>query len=189
MDQWYTVHTKPNAEYQTATALQERGLETYIPELESPNHGNGRTKKPFFPCYLFARVDFEVTGLSQLQWTPGLRRVVAFDDHPVPLADEVVNSMRRKLDDVNASGRFVHNFRPGEVVRITEGPLQGMLAIFKGPSTPAERVQVLLTFLGRASRAHVPALDLEKAAPEDEASVPTKRPRRTRGRGRRISYG
>ena len=162
-------------------------METYIPELESPNRGNGRSKKPFFPCYLFVRVDFEVTGLSQLQWTPGLRRVVAFDDHPVPLADEVISLMRRKLDGVNASGQLAHNFRPGETVRITDGPLQGMLAIIEGPSTPAERVQVLLTFLGRTRRAHVPAFDLEKAASKDEAST-SRRLRRTRGRGRRVRY-
>ena len=188
MDQWYAVHTKPNAEYQTAKALQRRGIETYLPELESPNRGSGCSKKPFFPCYLFVRVDFEVTGLSQLRWTPGLRRVVAFDDRPVPLADEVINLMRRKLDGVNASGQLAHNFRPGEMVRITDGPLQGILAVFEGPSTPAERVQVLLTFLGRASRAHVPVYDLEKAAPKNGATTPTRRPRRTRGRGRRIRY-
>jgi transcription antitermination factor NusG len=187
MDRWYTVHTKPNAEYQTATALQERGIETYIPELESPNRANGRSRKPFFPCYLFVRVDFEVTGLSQLQWTPGLRRVVAFDDRPVPLEDEVITLMRRKLDGVGADGQSTHNFHPGETVRITDGPLQGMLAIFEGPSTPAERVQVLLTFLGHASRAHVPVFDLEKAAPMDDTPAP-RRPRRTRGSGRRIKY-
>jgi transcriptional antiterminator RfaH len=185
MDQWYTVHTRPNAEFQAATALQERGIETYLPELESSNRGNGRSKKPFFPCYLFVRVDFEVTGLSQLQWTPGLRRVVAFDDRPVPLPDEVINLIRRKLDGVSAA--TAHNFRPGETVRITDGPLQGMLAVFEGPSTPAERVRVLLDFLGRGRRAHVSVADVEKVASKAQASAP-KRPRRTRGRGRRINY-
>jgi len=187
MERWYAVHTKPNAEYQTATALRRRGVETYIPELESPKHRNGRGKKPFFPCYLFARVDFEVTCLSQLQWTPGLRRVVAFDDHPVPLEDEVINLMRRKLNGGSAYDQSAHDFHPGETVRITDGPLQGMMAIFEGPSTPAERVHVLLTFLGRARRAQVSTSDLENAGPGDEASTP-KRSRRTRGRGRRIRY-
>jgi transcriptional antiterminator RfaH len=187
MKHWYAVHTKPNAEYQTATALQRRGVETYIPELESPNHRNGRDKKPFFPCYLFARVDFEVTCLSQLQWTPGLRRVVAFDDRPIPLEDETIHLIRRKLNGVCDDGQLAHDFHPGEAVRISDGPMQGMMAIFEGPSSPAERVRVLLTFLGRARRAHVSTSDLEKAAPEDGAST-LKRLRRTRGRGRRIKY-
>ena len=187
MKRWYAVHTKPSSEYQTATALQRRGVETYIPEIESPKHRNGRGKKPFFPCYLFARVDFEVTCLSQLQWTPGLRRIVAFDDRPIPLEDEVINLIRCKLNGVSADGQLVHDFHPGETVHITDGPLQGMMAIFEGPSTPAERVRVLLTFLGRARRAHVSTSDLEKAAPEDGAPA-LNRPRRTRGQGRRIRY-
>ncbi|GAB4531012.1 MAG: hypothetical protein Kow0063_09790 [Anaerolineae bacterium] len=72
-------------------------------------------------------------------------------------------------------------------MRIIDGPLQGLLAIFEGPSTPAERVQVLLTFLGCARRIQVAPSDLEKATTGDEA-VSSKRPRRTRGRGRRIKY-
>ena len=140
-----------------------------------------------FLCYLFIRVDFERVSLSRVQWTPGLRRVVSFDDRPVPLPDAAIDLIRRKLEGLNAAGGLpVHAFQPGDTVRITDGPLQGMLAIFEGPSTPAERVRVLLTFLGRASRAHVSATDLEKAAPEVQVPLP-KRPRRTRGRGRRIN--
>jgi transcriptional antiterminator RfaH len=121
-----------------------------------------------------------------VQWTPGLRRVVAFGDRPVPLPDEVIDLIRRKLEGLNAGGGWpVHTFQPGETVRITDGPLQGLLAIFEGPSKPSERVRVLLTFLGQAKHVNLPAADLEKAPPETGAPAP-KRPRRTRGRGRRI---
>ncbi len=59
-----------------------------------------------------------------------------------------------------------------------------MLAIFDEPTTPARRVQVLLSILG-ASRVQVDVADLEKV----DAEVPApKRRRRTRGRGRRINY-
>lgn len=186
MEQWYTLYTKPNAEYQVEASLQKRGIQTYLPEVESPTTSHERGWKPFFPCYLFIKVDFETVGISHVQWTPGLRRVIAFDDCPVPLSDEVVELMRRKVDGIKATGSGLGNtFQPGETVRITQGPLQGMPAIFDGPSTPAERVRVLLAFLGHASRAYVSVTDLEKAPPETQAPVP-KRPRRTRGGGRRF---
>jgi hypothetical protein len=35
MEHWYTLYTKPNAEYQVAASLQERGLQTYL-NLSSP---------------------------------------------------------------------------------------------------------------------------------------------------------
>jgi transcription elongation factor/antiterminator RfaH len=186
MEQWYTLYTKPNAEYQVAASLQKREIQTYLPEIELPKDRRGRDRKPFFPCYLFIKADLRVVGLSRVRWTPGLRRIVAFDDWPVPLPDEVISLIQRKLGELNAAGgRPAHVFRPGDTVRITDGPLQSMLAIFEGPTTPAERVRVLLTFLGHARRASVPVTDLEQAPSETEVSVP-KRPRRTRGRGRRI---
>jgi len=185
MEFWYTLYTKPNAEYQVATSLQKRGIQAYLPEVESPKTGQEQ-RKPFFPCYLFIEIDFETVGLSQVQWTPGLRRVVAFDDRPVPLSGEVIDLIRHRLEETKTveSGP-AHTFQIGETVRVADGPLQGLLAIFEGPSAPTQRVQVLLNFLGQVSRAHVPIRDLEKAPPEAQAPPP-KRPRRTRGHGRRI---
>lgn len=187
MEQWYTLYTKPNAEYQVVTALQQRGVQTYLPEGEFHTTHRGRKRKPFFPCYLFIKVDFEIVGFSSVQWTPGLRYIVAFEDRPVPLPNEVIDLIRCKLGEIEAAGGWpVHSFRPGDVVRITDGPFHDMLAIFDGPTTPAQRVQVLLDILGRASRLQIDVTDLEKASPCAEVSE-SRRPRRTRGQGRRIN--
>jgi len=71
-------------------------------------------------------------------------------------------------------------------VRITDGPFRDMWAIFEGPTTPSQRVQVLLTILGHARRVQLEPADLEKVPTGAEGPIP-KRPRRTRGRGRRIN--
>jgi transcriptional antiterminator RfaH len=186
MGQWYTLYTKPNTEYQVATALQKRGVQTYLPEIESPRARQGQDRKPLFPCYLFIKVDFEAVGLSHVQWVPGLRRIVAVDNRPVPLPDEIIDLIRRRLDRIGtAGGRPAYTFQPGDTVRITDGPLQGLLAIFERPTTSAECVQVLLEILGDATRAWVSATDLEKVPPKESESA-RKRPRRTRGRDRRV---
>jgi transcriptional antiterminator RfaH len=189
MDQWYTLHTKPNAEYQVATTLQQRGLQIYLPELKTAKPNKEWIKKPFFPCYLFIKVDFQIVGFSSVQWTPGLRRVVAFDHQPVPLPDEVIQLIRRRLGEIEAGGGLpLHSFEPGDTVRITAGPFRDMMAIFDRPTSSRERVQVLLHILGQASRVQVAATDLEKASGQVDLPPPvTKRPRRTRGRGRRIN--
>ena len=189
MKHWYVLHSKPNAEYQVAGALQGRGIQTYLPEIGTYKARPGCKGRPFFPCYLFARVDFREIGVSQLRWIPGLHRIVAFDDHPMPVSDEAIDLIRDRLEGLNArGGRPIHPFRPGDAVRITQGPLQGMLAVFEKPTTPAERVQVLLAFLGRASRTWVPVTQLERAPAGAEVPTPKPpgRPRRTRGGGRRI---
>jgi transcriptional antiterminator RfaH len=189
MENWYVLHSKPNAEYQVANALKGRGIQTYLPEIEAPKARLGRKRQPFFPCYLFVRVDLEAVGLSQVQWIPGLRRIVACGDQPTSVANEVIELIQRSLGEMEASGGLAgHTFKPGDTVRITDGPMQGMLAVFERPTTPSERVQVLLTFLGHANRVWVPVTDLEKVTPESNgpASECSERRRRTRGRGRRI---
>lgn len=186
MEQWYTLHTKPQAEYWVATALREHGLKIYLPEIAGFKPSQQLIKKPFFPSYLFAKIDLEAMGLLQLQWTPGLRRVVAFDNRPTPLSDAVIEMIQFKLGEMEANtGWPAHDFKPGETVQIMTGPFEDMLAIFEGPVTPSQRVQVLLTILGHASRMQVDVTNLKKAPLAAEASMP-KRPRRTRGRGRFI---
>jgi len=187
MEQWYTLYTKPNAEYQVAKTLGQRGLETYLPELSMPKKHTGRNKKPFFPCYLFIKADWTRVELSSVQWTPGLRRVIVFDDLPAPLTNDMIDVIRYNLGELTTRGEQPqHNFKPGDTVRITDGPFRDLLAIFDGPTTSAGRVQVLLNILGHASRTQVDVADLEKAP--RNAEVPhLKRPRRTRGRGRRIT--
>lgn len=187
MEQWYTLYTKPNAEYQVAATLQRRKLQVYLPEIEVPKARTDRKRKPFFPSYLFVNVDLEAVGLSNLQWIPGLRRIVAFKDRPVPVPGEIIDLIRYNLGEiVAAGGRLTHSFQPGDSVRFVDGPFRDLLATFDGPTTPARRVQVLLEILG-ASRVQVDVADLEKASSGSEEPAP-RRPRRTRGRGRRISH-
>lgn len=119
----YTLYTKPFAEYQVANTLKGRGINTYLPENESPKSRQRPKREPFFACYLFVRIDLAVVGLSQPQWTPGLRRIIAFEDQSVPVPDEAVNLIRRKLNgSIAAGGCPAHTFHPGEMVRITDGP-------------------------------------------------------------------
>lgn len=68
-------------------------------------------------------------------------------------------------------------------MRITAGPLQGLEGVFDGPMTAAERVQVLLRFLGSERRVSV---DVDAVEPNRNPiqDVIEKRPRRSRGVGR-----
>jgi hypothetical protein len=57
--------------------------------------------------------------------------------------------------------------------------------VFQGPLGPAERVRILVRFLGETNRAEVPIEALRKASDED--TTPRRR-RGTRGGGRKIHY-
>jgi transcriptional antiterminator RfaH len=136
--------------------------------------------RALFPGYLFVRVDLEVVGRSLLLWTPGLRGIVSFGGVPARMPDEAIALVRRQVARLEAAGGFARaRFRAGERVRVKEGPLAGLEAVFEGPG-PAERARILIRFLGQANRAVVAEEALESLA---ERQHP---PRRTRGHGRRI---
>jgi hypothetical protein len=95
----------------------------------------------------------------------------------------VIVHLQERVRGLQAAGGLPsHHFRPGERVLITDGPLQGLEAVFQGPMRPSERVRVLIEFLGRLAEVEVPLESVERV-PIGTRGHP---PRRTRGQGRVI---
>jgi transcriptional antiterminator RfaH len=183
MEAWYTIYTKPNAEPQVARALMDRGFTIFLPML--PPRPDGRSK-PLFPAYLFFRCDLSALVIDEIQWLPGLRWILTFAGKPAVVPDEAIDLIRNGLREIeDAGGLPVHHFKPGDAVVIDGGPLAGLRGVFQGPLGPAERVRILVNFLGVTNRAEVPVDLLRKASDEE---VGHGRRRGTRGRGRRINY-
>lgn len=171
-----------------ATALRRRHTEIYLPLVNTSDSQQNKISKPYFPCYLFVNVDPALIPYSQLQWIPGLRCMISVAGCPVPVPAKFITLIKRKLGEIEAAGGLpTHSFNPGELVCITDGPFEGMSAIFDGPTTPSQRVYVLLTILGQVSKTQVPCANLKKAPSGTKiiAASPN-RSRRTRGQGRRI---
>ncbi len=180
---WYALYTQPHRELQVAHLLFTKGVEVFLPMVPTRHRRLGKVDRPLFPCYLFARLNLDMSGLSLVYWTPGLRRVVAFDQRPVPIPDEVIVRLQERVQAVQAAGGLpTHEFQPGDQVVITDGPLRGLEAVFHGPMRPSERVRVLIEFLGRLAEVEVPVESVERASAETR----NRPPRRTRGRGRPI---
>jgi transcriptional antiterminator RfaH len=177
---WYVVHTKPGRELMVSGLIESQlALEVYLPEVVETRR-NRRRKTPLFPRYLFVRVDLARTPGQAINTLPGVIHLVSFGGYPQPLADREVDTLIARLDALNAQGGLpTHAFHPGDEVRLLDGPLQGLEAVFIGPMTPTQRVRVLLDFLGTEREAEVALESIER--------VPrVRRGRRTRGQGRRI---
>jgi transcriptional antiterminator RfaH len=187
MNQWYALNTKPRVEKRVAMTLQQRGVETFLPETTIVTANKKQKRIPFFPSYLFMRVDLATDNPAMWQWAPGLRHIVAYGSRPAPIPDEVINLIEVKLRELESWGsKPAHPFKPGDVVRIKSGPFSDMLGIFDGPCTPSERGNVLMGSLNNSVRVRVSVSVLEVA--QGAANLTgARRPRRTRGRGRRIS--
>jgi transcriptional antiterminator RfaH len=183
---WYVVHTKPRRELLAAGLLaDDLGVVAYLPEVLRVARGH-RRKEPLFPGYVFIQADLAATPLSRINATPGVLRLLTTGGHPQPLPAGEVEALQDRVDALNAAGGMpAHSLRPGDEVTLKTGPLQGLRAVFIGPMRPAQRVRVLLEFLGSLSETEVNVADLEPVSGVSTES----RPRRTRGRGRRIKAG
>lgn len=146
MRNWYVLHTMPHKERQVAWILRSRELEIFLPLLRvNPVNPRAARERAYFPNYLFACVDLEVTGLSALQWTPGLRRLVEFGDQPAAVPENLITDLKRKLREIRAAGGLtLEGLQPGDSIRVTNGPFDGYRGILDERVAGADRVRVLL---------------------------------------------
>ena len=146
---WYVLHSKPHMEEVLWRQLQSRGFETYYPCLRvRPVNPRARTVRPYFPRYLFVRVDLNAVGLSVFQWMPGAIGLVCFGGVPATVSPILIEAIRLNVDAINAAGgdRGVQ-FKPGDRVRVLEGPFAGYEGIFDARLNGKERVRILLQLL------------------------------------------
>ncbi len=160
MKRWYALYTKPHKEQQVSSLLEEQGIETYLPTVRRKVQRRDRPERVvYFPCYLFARVDFRSTPHSSIAWMPGIRRIVSFGEHPAVVDDEIVSLVRRRLGDIEEVA--YGNLKQGDRVRITAGPLRDLEAVFDQPLSAAHRVRVLLDVMGRMTPADIDYSDIK----------------------------
>jgi transcriptional antiterminator RfaH len=187
MKHWYALYTKPRSERAVALLLRQHDIETYLPEMTTTTAQKTQRRVPFFPSYLFMHVDLQVENPTRWRWVPGVRRLVSYGERPVAVPDEIINLIGHKLAELGVgTAKPFHQLKPGDMVKITSSPFKDMLAIFEGPTTPSDRVYVLLTSLNKSVRLRIAPSGLEKVSGEVSAPV-NKRPRRSRGRGRPIN--
>jgi transcriptional antiterminator RfaH len=181
--EWHVVHCRPFQETQVARLLQERlALATYLPTVKRRFRGQIQSA-PLFPCYLFVDLNRQGVGLSRINSTPGVLRLLTLGDIPQTVPNDVIVELRERVEALNVYGGLLsYRFRLGDAVRLKQGPLSSLDAIFQGPVQPSERVRILIELLGRPHELQVSADLLEPA----QSSPPFRLERRTRGRGRAI---
>lgn len=146
---WYVIHSKPNKEELLYEQLCIRKIDAYYPSIRvRPVNPRARKRKPYFPGYLFISADLDILGASTLRWMPGAIGVVDIGGEPASVPDELVKTIRHKVDQDNATdGKRNAKFKPGTKVTIQSGPFAGYHAIFDSRLTGHERVRVLMQML------------------------------------------
>jgi transcriptional antiterminator RfaH len=166
MENWYVIYTKPHKEPLVNRQLEDRGLEVFFPTLQfNRGYNRGIRLEPFFPHYLFAKVDLMSDLSSDLRWLAGVRTLVHVESRPIIVPNAVIDLLRQRLqpyeDKVLRRSEWL--FKPGQRVIVTKGPFTGFEAIFQKDLNGTERAQILLKLLGAWNRAEIDSRDLKPA--------------------------
>jgi transcriptional antiterminator RfaH len=151
---WYLVYAKPRQEELAHANLERQGYEIYLPLIRQARRRLGRRViriEPMFPRYLFIHLDTETDNWAPIRSTFGVSKLVRFGPEPSPVPDDLVAAIRRRDDKSGVQDIALHEFKPGERVRVEEGPLMGYEGVFLA-RTSQERVLVLLDIVGREAR-------------------------------------
>ncbi|MBN1304023.1 MAG: hypothetical protein JXA13_06275 [Anaerolineales bacterium] len=146
---WYAIRSKPHKEDFLWGQLAARKIETFYPRIKvQPQNPRAKKVRPYFPGYLFVRVDLGDITSSSLQWMPGAVGVVSFDGQPSSIPETLIMAIRQRIDQDNAAMKASRTgFKPGEAVIVQTGPFAGYEAIFDSSLPGEDRVRVLLKMI------------------------------------------
>lgn len=167
--EWYCVHTKSKSEHLAAAALRLLGMECYCPRIRFQRvtpRGKVWFTEALFPSYVFARFNY-TESLRAVNYANHVIRIVSFGDDPVPLSNDVIEGLKREM--LGEEVREVnHGVKVGDTVEVAEGPMRGLKGIIESIASGADRVKVLLEFLGRHSLVNVSKVSLiNERSPRD----------------------
>ncbi len=155
---WYVVATKPRQEAVAQEHLIRQGYSTLLPTLHFKKRRRGKWQQvtePTFPGYVFVGLEPGTDDMAPIRSTQGCRDLVRFGQQPAVVPEDIVKVLQKGNSAQGASSDEVANpFSPGDVVMIEDGPFQGLSAVFR-MIKGADRVQLLITLLGRAQHLNI----------------------------------
>jgi transcriptional antiterminator RfaH len=152
MNQWYAVYTQPRNEMMASEHLARQDFDVFLPQyLKRRSHARkfDVVPAPLFPRYLFVSFDAGRPGWRAIRSTRGVVDLVRNGLDPVPVAQGIIDEIRRRVDDDGYVVLAKHlNLKRGAKIRIDSGPFADYEAIFESQRDD-ERVLALLSLLGR----------------------------------------
>jgi transcriptional antiterminator RfaH len=153
---WYALNTKANHEKLVAQQIERIGIECFLPLLEEQRVIRYPSKlviAPLFPGYLFVRANL-MEHYRVLAYTRGVRKIVTFGSSPAVVDSMIIDAIKAKMSNVRASSiQQSRETESGQLVRITDGPLAGLDAVFMRKMSGGQRAMLLLRTLVIQSRA------------------------------------
>jgi transcriptional antiterminator RfaH len=159
---WYCIRTQQKREHIAAAHVRViEGVEVYCPRLryeKVARRGKIWFREALFPGYLFARM-----RLSEHQkiviYARGVTGIVRFGPQPAVVPDFAIDDLRASVSD-GGHEIITMSIKIGDEVTVTTGAFQGLNTLVTRLLPSAQRVKLLLEFLGDYREVEISTGDL-----------------------------
>ena len=152
---WHAVFCKPRQELVARDNLVAQGFKVYLPRIKTRQLRRQKwvnTVEVLFPRYVFIHLDPQRQSTDTIRSTRGALCVVRFGGLPAKVPDAVVYLLRQREDEETGFHPDTRAyFSKGDVVRLIDGPLEGIEGVFS-QYDGHQRVVVLMELLGKANK-------------------------------------
>ena len=155
---WIAVLVQVNCEKRTATRLGKVGYETYIPTQQEVHQWSDRKKKVdrlIMPMVVFVRATVrEEEWLRDQSYIYKLLALPGSDEDKkrfaTPIPDNQIERLKFLLENAETEVTIVCNFKVGDSVRVTSGPLKGLEGVVSEADEKSSIVGIQIDGLGYA---------------------------------------
>ena len=154
--QWYVVHTYSGYENKVKDNLEKtvenNGMQDLIFEITVPTEEvaeirNGKRvtyQRKTFPGYVLVKMIITSESWYVVRNTRGVTGFVGPESKPEPVSEAEVAKM-----GVETTVDLEVEYKVGDTVEITAGPMEGSVGTVEGIDIPARKVRVKITMFGR----------------------------------------
>jgi len=150
---WFALHVRSNQERVIAEYLEAREIELFFPTYRTPSSRCDRKTtlvRPLFTGYLFVRVSLDSPKRVEVLKAPGAVRLIGFDNTPLPVPDETIESLKILVGNGADTARPHPLIKEGRKVIVMTGPFVGASGVLAMSDTRKHQLVVEVEFLGRA---------------------------------------
>ena len=170
---WYIIHCYSGYEHKVKHNLEQRiesmGMQDYIFQVVVPTveeieirDGKRRTvERCLYPGYIMVQLQLTDDSWYVVRNTPGVTGFVGMGNNPTPLRSEAVQGILRRMEA--AAPQVRATFKPGQKVRIIEGPFADFIGTVDEIDEERTKVRVLVSFFGRETPVELDFLQVEKS--------------------------
>ncbi len=170
---WYVIHCYSGNEDKVRHNIMQRiesmGMDNLIfdvvvPTEDEVNIKNGErqtVEKKVFPGYILVNMILTEESWYMVRNTPGVTGFVGMGNDPTPLQPEEVARILKRME--SESPRINVTFKPGERVRIVDGPFEDFYGKVSEIDMDRATVRVMVNFFGRETPVELDFLQVEEA--------------------------